>query len=66
MMQMPEGACLELRKQLLLRHGLTLHAHFLRQGRISVNLLASLRLAVGDEEYLRAVEHSVCSPLQVK
>ena len=66
MMQMLEDGCQELREQLLLRHDLTLHAHYLRQGPISVKLLATLRLAVGDEQYLRAVEQRVCSPLQVR
>ena len=66
MMQMLEDGCQALREQLLLRHDLTLHAHYLRQGPISVHLLAALRLAVGDEQYLRAVEQKVCSPLQVR
>ena len=65
-MQMLEDGCQKLREQLLLRHDLTLHEHYLRQGPISVTLLAALRLAVGDEQYLRAVEQRVCSPLQVR
>ena len=65
-MQALEDGCQELREQLLLRHGLTLHAHYLTRGPISVNLLAALRLAVGDEQYLRAVEQKACSPLQVR
>ena len=66
MMQILEDGCQELREQLLLRHDLTMHAHYLRQGPISVHLLAALRLAVGDEQYLRAVEQRVSSPLQVR
>ena len=66
MMQVLEDGCQELREQLLLTHDLILHAHYLRQGPISVNLLAALRLAVGDEQYLRAVEEKVRSPFQVR
>lgn len=66
MAQMPEVTHQEMREQLLARHGLDLHTHYLRHGPISPNLLASLRLAVGGQQYLDSVAKEKVSPLQVR
>lgn len=62
---MPDSAHNGLREEQVLRHSLDLDKHYLRLGPISARLLASLRLAVGDEAYLNKVAQERVSPFQV-
>ncbi len=62
---MPDDGSRKKREHLLLEHGLNLHTQHLRLGPLSPNLLAALRLAAGDEEYLDRVARGRASPFQV-
>lgn len=62
---MPDSAQNELREQQVLKHSLNLNEHYLRLGPFSARLLASLRLALGDEAFLNRVAQERVSPFQV-
>ncbi len=64
-LQLPDDANQHMRERLLLEHQLNLHTHYLGHGGLAPSLLAALRLAVGDSQYLNQVAQNTATAFQV-
>lgn len=64
-LQMPDDSSQQMREQLLHENQLNLHTHYLSHGSHAPSLLAALRLAVGDSQYLNQVAQKRVAPNQV-
>ncbi|CAL5219423.1 g1252 [Coccomyxa viridis] len=62
--ELPDDANQHMRERLLLEHQLNLHTHYLGHGGLAPSLLAALRLAVGDSQYLNQVAQNTATAFQ--